>query len=153
MVSEQWGFDGSYSPDGKKIVLDKMSRWDVEWRNYRGGQNTPLIILDLASQKETLIPSERYKDIEPVWVGDEIYYLSDRDWIVNVWSYSVSSGELKQITKFKETDVKSLDANGNQLIIEQNGDLHLVDPATGKTTKLKITITVISHGQKRNGSM
>ena len=140
LVSEQWGFDGSYSPDGKKIVLDKMSRWDTEWRNYRGGQNTPLIILNLASKKETLIPTERYKDIEPVWVGDEIYFLSDRDWIVNVWSYSVSSGELKQITKFKETDVKSLDANGDQLIIEQNGDLHLVDPATGKTTKLKITV-------------
>ena len=68
-VSEQWGFDGSYSPDGKKIVIDKMSRWDSEFRNYRGGQNTPLIVLDLTSQKETLIPSERYVDIQPVWVG------------------------------------------------------------------------------------
>lgn len=140
-VSEQWGFDGSYSPDGKKIVIDKMSRWDSEFRNYRGGQNTPLIVLDLTSQKETLIPSERYVDIQPVWVGDVIYFLSDRDWIVNVWSYKVSSGELKQITKFKETDVKWLDARGDKLIIEYNGDLLWVDPSAGKTTKLKITVT------------
>lgn len=140
-VSEQWGFDGSYSPDGKKIVIDKMSRWDSEFRNYRGGQNTPLIVLDLTSQKETLIPSERYVDIQPVWVGDVIYFLSDRDWIVNVWSYKVSSGELKQITKFKETDVKWLDAKGDKLIIEYNGDLLWVDPSAGKNTKLKITVT------------
>ncbi|MDI9366703.1 MAG: protease, partial [Flavobacterium sp.] len=56
LLSKQWGNDGSYSPDGSKLVIDKMDRWDVEWRAYRGGQNTPLIILDLATQSETLLP-------------------------------------------------------------------------------------------------
>ena len=47
LVSEQWAFNGAYADNGKKLVIDRMSRWDVEWRNYRGGQNTPLVLLDL----------------------------------------------------------------------------------------------------------
>ncbi|MEZ4998102.1 MAG: hypothetical protein R2758_11785 [Bacteroidales bacterium] len=46
-LTEQWATDGSFSPDGKKVFIDRVQRWDVEWRNYRGGQNTPLVILDL----------------------------------------------------------------------------------------------------------
>ncbi|MGL1687306.1 hypothetical protein ACSTI5_00265, partial [Vibrio parahaemolyticus] len=79
LLSKQWGNDGSYSPDGTKLVIDKVGRWDVEWRAYRGGQNTPLIILDLATQAEILLPNNRTIDIQPLWIGDNIYFLSDRD--------------------------------------------------------------------------
>ena len=141
-VSDQWGFDGSYAPNARQIVIDKMSRWDVEWRAYRGGQNTPLIILNLGNQNETLIPNtEKTTDIQPVWVDQTIYFLSDRDWTMNVWAYSVRSRELRQVTKFEGTDVKWLSAGNGQLIIEQNGYLHTVDPANGNTTQLSITVT------------
>lgn len=139
-ISAQWGFDGSYSPNGRQMVVDKMSRWDIEWRAYRGGQNTPLIILNLNNQSETLIPNDKTTDIQPVWVGQTIYFLSDRDWNMNVWSYSVRSKELKQITKFEGTDVKWLSAGNGKLIIEQNGYLHTLDPASGSTTQLNINV-------------
>jgi len=64
-ITRQWGFDGSYSPNGKQIALDKMSRWDTEWRAYRGGQNTPLIVLDIATNEEVLIPNEKTTDVQP----------------------------------------------------------------------------------------
>jgi tricorn protease len=54
LLTKQWGTDGSFSPDGKQIVIDRVDRWDVEWRNYRGGQNTPLVILNLTDQTEKL---------------------------------------------------------------------------------------------------
>ncbi|GAB5522981.1 MAG: S41 family peptidase [Roseivirga sp.] len=139
-ISAQWGFDGSYSPNGRQMVVDKMSRWDVEWRAYRGGQNTPLIILNLNNQSETLIPNDKTTDIQPVWVDQTIYFISDRDWNMNVWSYSVRSKELKQITKFEGTDVKWLSTGNGKLIIEQNGYLHTLDPATGSTTQLDINV-------------
>ncbi len=69
LLAEQWGFSGSFSPDGKKIAIDKVSRWDVEWREYRGGQNTPLIILDLKNWSEELIPNEKTMDTKPLWLG------------------------------------------------------------------------------------
>ena len=139
-LSNQWGFDGSYSSNGKRIAIDKMSRWDTEWRAYRGGQNTPLIVLDLATNDEILISNEKTTDIQPNWLKGEVFFLSDRDWTMNVWAFNVKTKALRQVTKFKKTDVKWLDARGNQLIVEQDGYLHTVDPKTGKANKLKINI-------------
>ena len=142
LVSSQWGFDGSYSPNGRLLALDRMDRWDVEWRAYRGGQNTPLIILDTRNQNETLLPfDERTTDIQPTWLGDKVYFLSDRDWNMNVWSYDPRSKALEQITSLPNTDVKWLGSGGGQLVIEHDGYLHLLNPQTKALTKLSIEIT------------
>lgn len=141
LVLNQWAYNGAYSADGKQMVIDRMSRWDGEWRNYRGGQNTPLVVVDLASLKETMIKSDSTIDIEPVWVNDTVYFLSDRDWVSNVWSYSVKRKKLKQITTFKNADIKQLASNGKQLVLEQNGDLYTFDLASEQLQKLSITVT------------
>lgn len=140
LLPAPWGFDGSLSPDGKKIVVDRVSRWDVEFRHYRGGQNTPLRILDLASLAETEIPGERTMDIHPVWQGDEVFFLSDRDFIMNVWAYSVSKGSLRQVTHIKTGDIKWLSGNGKELVYEHGGYLFLLDPASGTSRQLEITV-------------
>jgi tricorn protease len=140
LLSRQWGATGSYSPDGKKIVIDRVSRWDAEWRAYRGGQNTPLVILNLEDWSETLLPNHKTTDIQPVWMGEHIYFISDRDWVANIWSYSVSSGELKQLTKFTGSDVKWLSGRNNQLIFEREGLLQIYNLASGEIKPLSIMI-------------
>ncbi len=140
MLTKQWGFDGSYSPDGKQIAIDRVDRWDVEWRNYRGGQNTPLVILNLADQTEKLLPNESTMDLQPLWLGDKIYFLSDRDWTTNIWSYATASGELKQITSVTGSDIKWLAGNGNKLAFEREGYLHVLDLTTNTSTQLNISI-------------
>ncbi|MBS0010784.1 MAG: PD40 domain-containing protein [Bacteroidales bacterium] len=140
MLSSQWASDGSFSPDGNRIIIDRIKRWDVEWRAYRGGQNTPLIILDLNDKSEILLPNESTTDIKPVWMGDKIYFLSDRDYISNIWSYSISSGELNKLTNFTETDVKCLSSNGKILAFEQEGYLHIMDPVSGEHKRLRISV-------------
>ncbi len=141
LLMEQWGSDGSFSPDGKQIVIDRISRWDVEWRNYRGGQNTPLIVLNLKDLSEELIPNERTFDIQPIWIGENIYFLSDRDWTSNIWSYSSKTKELKQITKFTGSDVKWVAGKGNQLVFEREGLLNLLNLSNNEIKTLSITIT------------
>ncbi|HOI29805.1 MAG TPA: PDZ domain-containing protein [Melioribacteraceae bacterium] len=141
LLYKQWGTDGAFSPDGKKIVADRISRWDKEWRNYRGGQNSSLYILDLDNMNEVLIPNEkRTIDIQPVWLDDMIYFLSDRDWIVNIWSYSHKSGELKQVTKFTGTDIKWLNAGAGKLTFEREGYINILDPKTGNVKQLEINV-------------
>lgn len=140
MLSKQWGTDGSFSPDGKQIVIDRMDRWDVEWRNYRGGQNTPLVVLNLTDQSEKLLPHPSTFDIQPLWLGDQIYFLSDRDWISNIWSYNPSSGEVKQITKFTGSDIKWLGGYGSKLVFERDGYLHVLDLASTESKQLSINI-------------
>lgn len=141
LVSKQWGTDASFSPDGKKLVVDRISRWDKEWRNYRGGQNSSLYILNLNDLNEILIPNELTIDIQPVWVGDMIFFLSDRDWVVNVWSYTPKSGELKQVTDFSGSDIKWLNAGAGKLIFERDGYLNILDPKSGNSKQLDITVT------------
>lgn len=140
MLTKQWGNDGSYSPDGKQIAIDKMRRWDTEWRAYRGGQNTSLILLDLTDQSEVLIPNEQTTDVQPIWMGGKVYFLSDRDWTMNIWSYDVASGALDQLTNFTGNDVKSLSGNNGKLVFERAGYIHLHDLSTGNTRQLNISL-------------
>ncbi len=140
ILAKQWGTNGSYSPTGEKIAIDRIDRWDVEWRNYKGGQNTPLIILNLKDFSETLLPNERSTDIQPLWLGESIYFLSDRDGVANIWSYNPATAALKQFTKFTGADTKWLAGYGNKLAFEREGYLHLLDLTTNATTQLNITI-------------
>jgi len=139
-VSQQWASDGSFSPDGKRIVIDRIQRWDVEWRNYRGGQNTPLIILDLTDQTEKLLPNESTMDIRPMWLGDKIYFLSDRDNTSNIWTFDPSSGEIEQLTRYTGSDIKWLDGSGNQLAFERDGYLHIYNLDSKDSKQLNLTI-------------
>jgi len=139
-VTNQWGYDGSYAADAKHIALDRMSRWDFEWRLYRGGQNTSLIILNLDNHTEVMIPNNKTTDVQPLWIGDMVYFLSDRDGTMNLWSYNVPSKALNQITDFTGSDVKSISGNGSKLVIERDGYLHMVNPSNGNATQLDISI-------------
>jgi tricorn protease len=139
-VSQQWAADGSFSPDGKRIVIDRVQRWDVEWRNYRGGQNTPLIILDLSDQSEKLLPNESTMDIRPLWLGKKIYFLSDRDNTSNIWAYDPSSGELEQVTRYTGSDIKWFDGSGSKLAFERDGYLHVYDLVSKNTEQINLTI-------------
>jgi len=139
-LTSQWATNGSFSPDGNKIVIDRINRWDEEWRAYRGGQNTSLTLLDLNNQSEILIPNDRTIDILPVWIGKYIYFLSDRDQISNIWSYSTETGVLKQITHFIGSDIKWLSGK-NKLVFERDGYLSQLDPVTNEINKMEIAIS------------
>jgi tricorn protease len=139
-LMEQMATSGSYSLNGKQLVFDRVSRWDIEWRDYRGGQNTPLIIVDLKTLNETLLPNNKTTDRHPVWLNDMVYFVSDRTHTANVWSYNTKTKAVKQITKFKGTAVKSLSGTKNTLVFEQDGYLHTLDVKSNRSKRLKISI-------------
>src|SRR5512134_1425259 len=133
------GYQGSLSPDGRRIAYRMNNSWDEERRNYRGGQNRPVWIVDLKSHDLVSPPWTDSKDVDPVWLGETVYFLSDRDGIANVWSYDTTTKALTQRTKFIDYDVKSLDAGGGAVVFEQAGYLHVLDPKTNKTEQLTIS--------------
>ncbi len=140
MLTRQWGTKASYSADGNYIVVDKMRRWDWEWRAYRGGQNTPLIILHLENWQEELLPNDRTTDVQPVWLNDKIYFLSDRNRVSNIWSYSTQSKALEQLTAFEQTDIKYLSGFKNELIFEKDGYIHIYNTDNKTTRQLNINV-------------
>ena len=132
---------GEISEDGKFIAYQQIGFWDPEWRNYRGGQAKPIWIVDLKTYALKMTPqtdNERHTD--PVWLNNIVYYLSERDYANNVWSYNPTNNESKQLTFHSDFDVKSIDAGGGQLVYEQGGYLHTLNPATAATKKLTINV-------------
>ncbi|MBY0496434.1 MAG: PDZ domain-containing protein [Cyanobacteria bacterium] len=132
------GYQGKISPDGRRIAYRMNTSWDEERRNYRGGQNRPVWIVDLKSFDLVSPPWTDSKDVDPAWLGDTVYFVSDRDGIANVWSYDTATKALTQRTKFIDYDVKSLDAGGGAVVFEQAGYLHVFDPKANRTEQLTI---------------
>ncbi|MCD4692962.1 MAG: PDZ domain-containing protein, partial [Calditrichales bacterium] len=132
--------EGKFSPDGKKFVYQMISPWEREWRNYRGGQNNPIRIIDLKTHDVEKLPWSGANDNNPVWLKDKIYFLSDRDFVMNIWAFDLNTKEAQQQTFFKEFDCKNLEAGGNCLIFENNGYIFTFDPFKGKPDKLSITV-------------
>ncbi|HRB12188.1 MAG TPA: protease, partial [Vicinamibacteria bacterium] len=133
-------FQGRISADGARVAYRVNNSWDDERRNYRGGQNRPVWIVDLKTYDLVTPPWTDSKDIEPVWVGDSVYFLSDRDGVSNVWSYEVGSKKLIQVTKFTDFDVKTLDGRADAVVFEQAGYIHELDPKTGRERVVNIKV-------------
>jgi tricorn protease len=133
------GYQGKISADGSRIAYRMNNSWDEERRNYRGGQNRPIWIVDLKTYDLVSPPWSDSKDVDPAWVGDTVYFISDRDGVANVWSYEMRSKRLNQLTKFNDFDVKTLDAGPQAVVFEQAGYIHELDPKSGKEHIVNIT--------------
>ena len=135
------GFQGKISPDGSHIAYRMNNSWDDERRNYRGGQNRPIWIVDMKNWDLVSPPWTDSKDIDPAWLGNTVYFISDRDGVENVWSYEMGSKKLTELTHFRDYDVKTLDAGAGVVVFEQAGYIHELDPKSGKEHVVPITVT------------
>ncbi|HYK91244.1 MAG TPA: PDZ domain-containing protein, partial [Acidobacteriota bacterium] len=133
------GYQGKFSPDGTHIAYRMNNSWDEERRNYRGGQNRPIWIVNLKSNDLISPPWTDSKDMDPVWVGDTVYFISDRDGVANVWSFDTKTKKLAQATRFTDFDVKSIDSGAGSIVFEQAGNVHELDPKTSKEHIVNIT--------------
>ncbi len=132
---------GEISPDGERVAYQPVAFWDPEWRNYRGGQAKPIWIVDRDDHTlETTPRANRERHTDPVWLGGEVYFLSERDFTNNVWSYDPDTDELQQRTFHSQFDVKHLDAGDGIIVYENGGYLYELDPQTGSHEQIVINV-------------
>jgi tricorn protease len=136
-----FGFVGSLSPDGKTMAYQPYSFWDPEWRNYRGGQAQPIWLFNMSTHETVkTVQGDKERHTAPVWNNGILYFLSEQDFINNVWSYDPKTKQQKQLTFHKDFDVKNLTAGNNSLVYEQGGYLHSLDLSSSKTSQLLIQV-------------
>jgi tricorn protease len=133
------GYQGKISADGQHIAYRMNNSWDEERRNYRGGQNRPIWIVDLKTYDLLSPPWTDSKDVDPAWVGDTVFFISDRDGVANVWSFDTKAKKLTEVTHFTDFDVKTMDAGAGAVVFEQAGYVHELDPKSGKEHIVTIT--------------
>ncbi|WP_395344730.1 S41 family peptidase [Ningiella sp. W23] len=137
-------FSGSFSPDASKLVFRRAGFWDRGWRNYRGGQNQALRIIDLDSLEEQDLPFDNDFDLDPIWDEEYIYFLSNRSQVANVFRYNAATAALEQVTHSTDFDVMSFAVDKGTLVYEYMGDFYRMQvPGTAtKTSPEKITINI-----------
>ncbi|HEV8037427.1 MAG TPA: PDZ domain-containing protein [Bryobacteraceae bacterium] len=135
------GFEGSYSPDAQHLAYVPIARAFTAWKRYRGGQATPIWIVTLANGHTEKIPREGSNDYNPMWAGDKIYFLSDRNGPVSLFSYEPRSKQVKQVVENQGLDLKSASDGPGAIVYEQFGALNLYDLKSGKTSRVNVHIS------------
>lgn len=142
-------FRGAYSEDGRQLAAipfgpayNALYGGSSGWKGYRGGSTPSVQIMDLQRDRVTYIPGDRVNDIEPMWVGDQVYFLSDRDAeIFNLHRYDPDTETISKVTNEATWDIRSADAYGNTIIFETGGRLKLLDTSSGNVTELSVSLT------------
>ena len=147
----------SYSPDGKKLAMNRMFREFRTWKYYRGGQADDIWINTVGTTRLEKITDNDAQDIFPMWIGDEIYYLSDRDRTMNLFVYDTRSRQSRKVTQFTEYDCKfpAHSADG-YVVFENGGYIYKYDVRKGAAEKVSIQLAdddVWSRTEYRSGNL
>ncbi len=130
----------SYSADGSKLAFNQFF-WSGTWKRYRGGTSPKIWIEDVkAATFREVTNTEQAVDQDPMFVGDRIYFLSERTFPVNVWSCKADGTDPRQVTHHADYDVRQAATDGKTITYIYGADLWLLDPATGQSKKIEVTI-------------
>ena len=145
----------SYSPDGKRLAYNRVMREFRTWKYYKGGMADDVWIYDPEKQSVENISDNPAQDIIPMWIGDEIFYISDRDRIMNIFVYNTKTKQTSKVTDFTEYDVKFPSANGNTIVFENGGYIYKMDAGTKKPEKVNVTLSsdnIYARSEIKDGS-
>jgi tricorn protease len=134
------GWEASVSPDGQQIAYVPKGRAFFAWKRYRGGQTTPIWIAALSNSRVDKIPRDNSNDFCPMWMGDKVYFLSDRHGVVTLFSYDLKTKKVAEAVPNNGMDFKSASAGPGAIVIEQFGQIQLYDLKSGQLAPVNITI-------------
>ncbi|MBS1789395.1 MAG: PD40 domain-containing protein [Acidobacteria bacterium] len=157
------GFDGSFSPDGQRLAYEPLPRGFNAWKRYRGGMASYIWMATLSDSSVEKLPREDSNDFNAMWVGDKVYFLSDREGPITLFNYDTKTKRVSKLINNAGLDIKSATAavTGDAIVYEQFGSLNTFDLKSGKTSKVNVTINadqlaVRTHyekvGQRINGA-
>ena len=137
-----YAYKASYSPDGKRMAYTPLPEVFRQWKHYRGGTVSTiwLYIFSDHSVEKVPQPEGRCNDTDPMWVGNKIYFRSDRNGEFNLFSFDLKSKEIKQLTFHTDFPVLGASAGGGKIIYEQAGHLHIYDLKNAQSKRLVIGV-------------
>jgi tricorn protease len=131
---------GSFSPDGSKIAYNKDAQDNATWKRYKGGRAQEIYIYDFNTNEETNVSNYEGSDRIPMWIGDKIYFSSDRDRVLNIYAWDTNTRKIEQITKHTEYDVQHPNDGSNKIVYELGGDIWMLDLASKESKKIPVQI-------------
>ena len=130
----------TFSPDGSRIAYIETAQEFHTWKRYRGGWSLPIAIYDLKKNTYEELPKSTGMDMFPMWHDNAIYFISDRDGVMNLYSYDLGSKQTKKLTDYKEYDIKWPSLGPDAIVYENGGVLYEYDLGSGKSRNLPIVV-------------
>ncbi len=130
----------SFSPDGKKMAYNRVFREFRTWKYYRGGMADEIWVHDFETRQTRKITNSDAQDIIPMWIGDEIFFISDRDRTMNLFVYNTKTDKTEKVTNFTDFDIKFPSHSDKYIVFEKGGYIYKMDAATRKVEKITIEI-------------
>ncbi|MFH1842396.1 MAG: S41 family peptidase [bacterium] len=130
----------SYSPDGKRLAYNRMTREHRTWKRYKGGMAQDVWIYDFDANLTERVTTWIGSDNFPMWHENTIYYSSDQTDRLEIWAYDVDAAEHRQVTEHREYDVKYPSLGPDAIVYENGGWLYVMDLATERTRKLTVSL-------------
>ncbi|MEE4196564.1 MAG: S41 family peptidase [Bacteroidales bacterium] len=131
---------GSFAPDGSRIAYNKTSREDRTWKRYQGGRAQEVYIYDFTTNEEKNVSQFIGTDRIPMWIGEKIYFSSDREKTLNIFAYNTLDGSIEQITSHSEYDIRRPGFGNHHIVYENGGDIWLLDVNTRAYEKVDIKV-------------
>jgi len=137
---------GSYSADATRIAFMPIGffrpphSYDA-WKQYRGGRTTKIWIGQLSDSAITEIPRMNSNDVDPLWIGNEVYFLSDREGPVSLFAYDIAGKKVRRVLENTTLDYKSISAGPGAIVLEKFGGVQLYDLKSKKLTDVAITVS------------
>ncbi|HVT60077.1 MAG TPA: PDZ domain-containing protein [Thermoanaerobaculia bacterium] len=132
--------NGMLSPDGTKFVYTPIQSEFRGWKRYRGGRAQDVWIYDLEHDTSERITDYPGTDNQPMWIGDKIYFTSDREHTLNLYSYDLKTRQTAKLTNHDDYDVLWPSAGSGKIVYENGGYIYLFDPAAGKSSRVPIRV-------------
>lgn len=129
----------SYSPDGSKIAFNRNS-WTGTWKRYRGGTAPDVWVGDLSTNKFQRLTKNDAVDQSPMWIGERVYFLSERAGTVNIFSSKPDGSDVTQHTKHTDYDVRFADSDAENIVYILNADIWVLDVASGQSRKIDVQL-------------
>ncbi len=132
------GHTGSMSPDGARVAYTPLAPAFNVWRNYRGGRATKIWLAKLSDSTVEEIPRTNANDHFPMWMGNTVYFVSDRAGIFNIFAYDTGARKVTQVTKYTTDDIRSASAGAGAIVFARAGAIYLLDIKTGDAKPVRI---------------
>jgi tricorn protease len=131
----------SFSPDDSKMAFNRVFREFRTWKHYRGGMADDIWIYDFKNGTTENLTNNPAQDICPMWGPDNrIYFTSDRDGRMNLFVTDLTTKETKQLTTFKDFDIKFPSIGKDSIVFEEAGYIWRYDLASGQAAPIPIEV-------------
>jgi tricorn protease len=134
------GYQASMSPDGQSIAYEPTGKAFTMWKRYRGGQTARIWLAKLSDSSVTKVPRTNSNDFTPMWSGDRVFFLSDRNGPMTLFYYDTKSKAVREAVPNQGLDLKSASLGPDAIVYEQFGGVSTYDLKTGKTKAVPIRV-------------